>query len=102
MGVWVYSVKPVEVLLTDCRVRTSRTSRSFISGIDFSNSLSNALPFQWRRFNFFDKEVVKEPEGNTVFDKLAVSKLFSSWLSSHISLLILYIRVNIKYINPYK
>ncbi|XP_064597137.1 vacuolar protein sorting-associated protein 11 homolog [Liolophura sinensis] len=26
---------------------------------------------QWRRFNFFDKEAVKEPEGNTVFDKLA-------------------------------
>lgn len=28
--------------------------------------------FQWRRFNFFDKEVVKDPETSQTYDKLKV------------------------------
>lgn len=28
--------------------------------------------FQWRRFNFFDKEVVKYPDSTEVFAKLKV------------------------------
>jgi len=31
--------------------------------------------FQWRRFNFFDKEIVKDPETNQNYDKLKVSQL---------------------------
>ena len=31
--------------------------------------------FQWRRFNFFDKEIVKDPETNQNYDKLKVSQI---------------------------
>jgi len=32
----------------------------------------NGWLFQWRRFNFFDKELLKDGSGNEAFDKLKV------------------------------
>ena len=34
--------------------------------------------FQWRRFNFFDKEAVKDPSTDQVFDQLKVSNLITA------------------------
>ena len=39
----------------------------------FSHNEAHLNIFQWRRFNFFDKETVKDPETSQVFDKLKVS-----------------------------
>lgn len=44
--------------------------------IKFINVFFFGCFFQWRRFNFFDKEIFKDIESDQVYDKLKVCVFF--------------------------